>query len=190
MWNDDADDGDFDEWENRRGPSKSSRKRESGALQDLGEELMALAPGQLAQLDLPEPLAEAIRIGRSITAHGALKRQRKFIGKLLRGLDPDPIRTGLALLRHEHVDAVRLQHRCEALRDRLLAEGDPAVNELVGDHPEADRQKLRQLVRDGRRERDEGRPPRAARELFRALRDLLVAPPVGENEGGEEDDAD
>jgi ribosome-associated protein len=183
MWTDDPEDDDFEfEEEAERGPSKSRLKRDSAALQDLGEELMALSEQQLVQLDLPEQLAEAVRIGRSITAHGALKRQRKYIGKILRGLDPEPIRAGLALLRNEHVDAVRLQHRCERWRDRLLEEGDPAVNELVAGFPGADRQKLRQLVRDGRRERDAGRPPRAARELFKTLRDLLSSGETGADE--------
>jgi ribosome-associated protein len=173
MWMDDPDDEFFEEED--LGPSKSQLKRDSHALQDLGDELMKLTPEQLARLDLPEELAEAVRIGRGITAHGGLRRQRKFIGKLLRQMDAEPIRAGLAALRNESADAVRLQHLCERWRDRMLAEGDAAVNEFVGDHPEADRQKLRQLVREGKREKEAGKPPRAARLLFRYLREVLGA---------------
>lgn len=154
-------------------PSKSQLKRDSSALQDLGEELLALAPQQLQRLDLPPELLDAVRQGQNITAHGGLKRQRKFIGKLLRHLDPEPIRLGLEALKNVGADQVRHLHICERWRDRMLAGGDAIVNEFIAAHPEADRQKLRQLVRDGQREREAGQPPRAARLLFRYLRDLL-----------------
>jgi ribosome-associated protein len=163
-----------EEYFNVRGPSKSSRKRESNALQDLGEDLMALSREQLTKLDLPEELFEAVRIGQSITAHGGLQRQRKFIGKLLRNLDVEPIRAGLVALKGESVELVRLQHQCERWRDRMLSEGDGVVNEFVGQHPQAERQKLRQWMRDAKKEQEAGRPPRAARLLFRYLRDLLL----------------
>jgi ribosome-associated protein len=171
MWMDDPDE---ELYEEDPGPSKSQLKRDSAALQDLGEELLKLTSEQLVRLDLPEELAEAVRTGKNITAHGGLRRQRKFIGKLLRRMDAEPIRAGLATIKNEGADAVRLQHLCERWRDRMLAEGDPAVNEFVGDHPEADRRKLRQLAQGGRRERDEGKPPRSARLLFRYLREVLA----------------
>ena len=176
-----------EEFFNVRGPSKSSRKRESNALQDLGEELMALSREQLTKLDLPEELFEAIRIGQSITAHGGLQRQRKFIGKLLRNLDAEPIRAGLVALKGESADLVRLQHQCERWRDRMLVEGDGVVNEFIGQHPQAERQKLRQWVRDAKGEHEAGRPPRAARLLFRYLRDLLLAEAAHTDEFAEED---
>jgi ribosome-associated protein len=155
------------------GPSKSSLKRESAALQALGEELLALPAHRLAQLELPEPLREAIEQGQSITAHGGLRRQRKFIGKLLRSLDADAIRAGLTQVKGGGVEQVRRLHQCERWRDRILSEGDPAVNDFKSDYPEADRQRLRQWVRDARREQDAGAPPRAARLLFRYLREQL-----------------
>lgn len=168
---------------NYRGPSKSSRKRESSALQDLGEELMALPREQLERLSLPEALLEAVRLGQSITAHGGLQRQRKFIGKLLRQLDVEPIRAGLRALQGDSADLVRLQHQCERWRDRMLAEGDAVVNEFVGAYPQAERQKLRQWLRDARREREAGQPPKSARLMFRYLRDTL-APEQGVDEDG------
>lgn len=172
MWTDDPDRDDYAEF---RGPSKSQLKRDSQALQDLGEALLGLTAEQLGKLDLPAELLEAVRLGQTITAHGGLRRQRKFIGKLLRQIDAEPIRAGLAALQHQDASAVRLQHLCEAWRDRMLAEGDSAVDRFIAERPEADRQKLRQLLRDGRRERDAGQPPRAARLLFRYLREILGA---------------
>jgi len=163
-----------EEYFNFRGPSKSSRKRQSNALQDLGEDLMALSREQLTKLDLPDELFDAVRIGQSITAHGGLQRQRKFIGKLLRNLDAEPIKAGLVALRGESAELVRLQHKCERWRDRMLQEGDCAVNEFIGQHPNAERQKLRQWVRDAKREHEAGRAPRASRLLFRYVRDVLL----------------
>ncbi len=157
-----------------QGPSKSQLKRESAGLQDLGQELLELSDEQLARLNLPPEILEAVRLGRTITAHGGLKRQRKFIGKLLRQIDAEPIRLGLAAVRHEGADAARLQREVERWRDRMLAAGDSAVNDFIGEHPGADRQKLRQWVRDGRREREAEQPPHAARRLFRYIREVLA----------------
>lgn len=172
---------------NFRGPSKSSRKRDSTAMQDLGAELLELPEDQLDRLELPEALLEAVRVGRSITAHGGLQRQRKYIGKLIRHLDAEPIKAGLIALKGESAERVRLQHQSERWRDRMLAEGDAVVNEFVGDYPQAERQKLRQWVRDARRERDAGRAPRSARLLFRYLREVLSASalewPAGDEAG-------
>lgn len=179
----------FDPGYNQRGPSKSSRKRQSTALQDLGEELMALSREQLARLDLPEDLLGAVRVGQSITAHGGLQRQRKFIGKLLRSLDAEPIRAGLVALRGETAGQVRLQHACERWRDRMLLEGDPVINDFVAEHPEAERQKLRQSVRDAQRERDAQQAPRAARLLYRYLRECM-AQAIAPTESGAPDEAD
>lgn len=154
-------------------------------MQDLGEELMALPREQLERLSLPEALLEAVRLGQSITAHGGLQRQRKFIGKLLRQLDAEPIRAGLRALQGDSADQVRLQHQCERWRDRMLTEGDTAVNEFVGEHPQAERQKLRQWLRDAWREREGGQPPRSARLLFRYVREIL-APAGAVSEDGDE----
>jgi ribosome-associated protein len=177
MWTDDDEE---EIYEDDGRISKSQLKRESAALQDLGDELLKLSAEQLGRLDLPPELSEAVRLGRTITAHGGLRRQRKFIGKLLRGLDAEPIRAGLARIRNEGAAAARRLHQIERWRDLMLAEGDAAVNAFIAEHPEADRQKLRQLARDAHRERDAGAPPRAARALFRYLREV-----VGEDADGE-----
>ncbi|MGX2028891.1 MULTISPECIES: ribosome biogenesis factor YjgA [Methylocaldum] len=153
--------------------SKSQLKRESAALQDLGEELIGLSREQLERLDLPVELMEAVRLGQSITERGALKRQRKYIGKVLRHIDAEPIRAGLVALRNESAEAVHRQHVIERWRDRMIAEGDAAINEFLAAHPGADRQKLRQLSRDARRERDAAAAPKSARLLFRYLREVL-----------------
>jgi len=157
-------------------PSKSQRKRDSQALEQLGSELVALSAAQLQPLPLPHELREAVALAQRIHEHGGRRRQIKFIGKLLRRLDSEPIATAVARLQAGSAAETALQHRCEQWRSRLLApeSGQIALTELLDHFPHADRQRLRQLQQNARREQQLQRPPRSARELFRLLRDLLV----------------
>lgn len=155
--------------------SKSQLKRESAALQDLGAALIALPGETLNGFHLPPHLLEAVRLAQTITQHGALKRQRKFIGKLLRGMDVEPIRERLAQLDNRSAQAIRQHHLIEHRRDRLLAGDEGELNEFMAAYPSADRQKLRQLIRDARNERLAQASPRSARLLFKYLRDFVAA---------------
>jgi ribosome-associated protein len=154
-------------------PSKSELKRQSRDLQDLGDELVALPPAELEALGLPDDLREAVITGRRITAHGARVRQRLFIGKLLRHLDVEPIRRALAGRADADRQRVRREHVLEHWRERLLADEPQAWTELAGQVGAANLPPLRALVRQARTERDAARPPAAARQLFRRLRELL-----------------
>lgn len=82
-------------------PSKSARKREYLALQKLGEELVTLRESELLSMPLDEDLLEAVQEARRIKAHGALRRQKQYIGKLMRHVDPEPINAALERLRHK-----------------------------------------------------------------------------------------
>jgi ribosome-associated protein len=154
-------------------PNKSQLKRDMQELQDLGAELVKLPSAQLAELDLPEKLADAIELARRITSHGAQKRQRQYIAGLLSKLDDvAPIRAYLERLTGaDRVSKARFQEN-ERWRARLIAEGDAALAEFLERHPQADRQHLRRLARDAAAEAAGGRPPRHARELFRYLQSL------------------
>ncbi len=153
--------------------SKSALKRECAALEELGEALIALPRERLSDFNLPEDLLQAVLEAQAISSHGALKRQRKFVGKLLRDVDPEPIREKLARLQNRSAQAIHEQHLTERWRDRLLAGSDADINAFIAEHPGADRQKLRQLVRDAHRERSALAPPRSARLLFRYLRESM-----------------
>ena len=154
------------------GPSKSQLKREMEALQKLGEELVALPQDQLAALPLPDTLRDAVQLARRITSYGALKRQRQYIGRLMRELDAEPIRIRLDELRGTDL-AVKARFReNQRWRDRLLAEGDAALAEFLARHPQADRQHLRQLMRQAGGEAGGSRPPQYGRELFRYIQGL------------------
>jgi len=80
-------------------PSKSARKREYLALQKLGEELLTLRKADLLAIELDEDLREAVLEARQIKSRGALRRQKQYIGKLMRRIDPEPLRTALAKVR-------------------------------------------------------------------------------------------
>jgi len=160
-------------------PSKTRRKAEMHALQDMGEVLVGLDAKRLMALaeeaSLPTRLVDAIKDAQSITAWGGRKRQIQYIGKLMRDVDPEPIRRRLDLWAHGHaIDASR-QHGLEQWRDRLVAEPD-ALDRLAAAKPSLDRPRFRALIARAREERAHGHPPRAFRELFRELKALDPEP--------------
>ncbi len=154
-------------------PSKSQLKRDSHALQDLGEALVELPAAQLAKMPLWEELREAVNLARRISQRGGRKRQLKYIGKLLRSGDPEPIREALAALEQTSAEETARHHLAERWRTRLLEEGDPALAEFLDQYPDVDRQQLRQLVRNAQSEQARGKPPRFFRELFRLVREAV-----------------
>ena len=150
--------------------SKTKKKRAVEELQKLGAALVALAPGQLAALALPEELLAAVREAQRIASHEARRRQVQYIGKLMRAIDPEPVRAALAELAGRSAAARARQRRLEQWRERLIGD-DAALTQFVSEHAGADLQALRALIRNARSEITEGRPPRAQRELFRFLRE-------------------
>lgn len=177
-------------------PSRSEQRRAALDVLELGEQLVALSAAQLARLPVPEDLLPHIREAQRITARIAHKRQLAFLAKQMRKLDDAALDAIRDAMRKDGETARRetaLLHRAEALREALLGDdGDAALTELLAAHPGADRQKLRQLVRNAREERAKNKPPRAFRELFRELRDLLAqdAAAPGEDAGDGFDDED
>ena len=159
-------------------PSKSSRKRAAQAAQDLGVELAGLREAQLEALDLPEKLKDAIRTLGTLTSRAAGARQRQYIGKLMREVDPEPIRA--ALDARSQVDAQETERfkRVESWRDRLVSEGTPALEELRNWRPQIDIAEWARRVSAAQAERARtGASGAASRELFRALRALFATMP-------------
>lgn len=154
--------------------SKTQQKRAMHALQALGAALVDLPEAQLAALELPEALAAAVADARRMTRHGAKRRQLQFIGKLMRAIDPEPIRAQLAVLRGQSAQAAAAQRRLEDWRARLL-EDDDALTAFAQAFPSADLQALRTAIRNARKEQAAAKPPRAYRELFRLLRQAQSA---------------
>ena len=154
-------------------PSKSQRKREMQALQKVGSRLVELNADQLAQIELPERLFEAILEAQRIRDFEGRRRQMQYIGKLMREVDPAPI---LGKLEQWHGVArahTASQHLAERWRERLLDEDD-ALALFAAEYPGIDLQRLRSLVASIKRDKAAGRPLRNYRELFRAVRDVIV----------------
>lgn len=154
-------------------PSKSQLKRDMLALQELGESLAALPVHRINQLDIPERLRDALREWSRIHAHEGRRRHAQYIGRLMRQVDPAPLRQALLDATGESRASVARMHALEDWRTRLLAEGDAALSEFLREHPGADAAALRQLVRAVRAEQAAGRPPRQFRALYQLLKDLL-----------------
>ncbi|TDR53828.1 ribosome-associated protein [Halomonas ventosae] len=152
-------------------PSKSQLKREMQALQQLGEQIIAMSDAQRARFPLSDDLLRAIEETGRIKAREARRRHMQYVGKLMRGEDLDGIQAVFDEIENETLRRDHAFHRLEAWRDRLIAEGDAAVEAFVDEFPEVDRQALRQLIRNARREREQGKPPTNARRLFRLIRD-------------------
>lgn len=157
--------------------SKTRKKREMHELQALGAELARLSEAQLESIELPEDLREALLEAKRISSHEAKRRQMQYIGRLMRGLDPAPIRARLGEIEGSSAQATARHRRLESWRERLLGD-DEALTEFAAEHPGADLQALRTLIRNARKEGGAGKPPRAYRELFRVLKAIEASTAV------------
>lgn len=142
--------------------SKTRRKQEMHELQALGAALVDLPDAQLAQFGLEPGLLAAVLQAKRIRSHEARRRQLQYIGRLMRGIDPAPIRERLAAVEGGSARAAAAHRRLEHWRERLLAD-DEALTEFAGEHPGTDLQALRALIRNARKEAKEQKPPRAYR---------------------------
>ncbi len=156
------------------GPSKSSMKRESHALQKLGEALAEMSPAALKALPLPENLRDAIEHLQSIKSRGAARRQRQYLGKVMRNVDAEPIRQAMEVLEQKQHRALSHFHSIERWRDRFLEEGEAAATDFIDKYPATDRQHLRSLVRAASNAGNEEKRVRAARSLFKYLREIMT----------------
>lgn len=152
-------------------PSKSARKREIEMLQALAERMAGLSDKELKRLEVGEQLRAAIDLVRPMRPSGARNRQLKHCVKFM---DMDELTEVMAYLDDRHSQQVSINqefHQLERWRDRLIAEGDEALNALFDERPGLDRQRTRQLARDAAREKNTGKPVGAGRKLFRFLRE-------------------
>lgn len=159
------------------GPSKSEMKRESARMQVLGEKLMALREFHWDKVPLSDALRAALEESLRITSHEGLRRHKQYIGKLMRNEDTEAINAYLTKLEDHRELNTRAFHELETLREQLIEGGNEAIGEVLGRFPQADSPKLRQLVRNAKKERTENsggdkQGTEHGRKLFRYLRDL------------------
>lgn len=170
-------------------PSKTRRKQEMHALQEIGERLVELNKDRLAQLNLPESLLDAVAEAKRLTRHEARRRQMQYLGKLMRTVDAAPIRAKMDEWNNITRNQAARFHLVERWRERLLAEPN-ALNELIGEYAQADIRQIRTLIRNAHKEAEQGKPPKSSRALFKLLRALILeeAAPGEAAEAGQPED--
>jgi ribosome-associated protein len=154
--------------------SKSQVKRDLQALLDIGKELTALSESQLAKIPLPDNILEAVQFSHSLKSNGAKKRHLQYLGKIIREVDPEPIKAALQKIKFALKENTRQFHKLEQWRDDLIVTGDAALQKLLELYPDADRQHLRQLIRNAKNDRDKNKNSGAETELFKYLRTLFT----------------
>jgi ribosome-associated protein len=176
-------------------PSKSQLKREMTALQELGQALVELPKDALKRMPMTEDLSDAVHEARRITDHEGKRRQLQYVGRMMRGLREDEVaalRSALDEYRGVNKAATARLHWIERTREKLLAD-DEALTEFIRQHPAADPQEGRTLIRNARREQQQARPPKYFRELFQWIKDVSGSADEGDtdeapNAGEERDD--
>lgn len=153
--------------------SKTQVKNEMLALQKIGEALVALAPSQLDQIALPDNLLHAIREMHKLKTHESRRRHMQYIGKLMRHVDIEPIQAALKKIQMNREKNTAQFHQIEQWRDRLIAEGDAALQAFIDLYPQADRQKFRQLMRQAKQDRENAKDTGNEKALFRLIRELI-----------------
>lgn len=172
-------------------PSKSQLKRDMAALQALGVELLSLPEKRVAALNLPDSLMDALAEARRIkSAHEGKRRQLQLIGKLMRHVDPAPIREAVAEFKLGRAQDSLQLHQAERWRVRLVEE-DAALQDYIDTFPDTDVQQLRSLIRAARKDRaqaPEQRNGRAWRELFQMIKSQVLAQSRADGSAGEDAD--
>lgn len=153
--------------------SKSEIKRDAEDLKQLGEKLVNLTKANLTKVPLDDSLKDAIELAQRLQKE-ARRRQLQYIGKLLRSIDAEPIREALEKIENKHNQQQAMLHKLEILRDELVAKGDVALTDLLNEHPSADRQQLRNLIRAAQKEKEQNKPSKAYREIYQILRTLIL----------------
>ena len=169
-------------------PNKTQIKKNMAVLFALSEEISELSATQLKFLELPENIYKAVVEVSGMPHKGARKRLLKFITGQLHKVDVEPILEKLARMKNKSADAVREHHIAERWRDKLIAEGNEGLTELLNEQPHADRQLLRQLLRNAQKEAEAAKPPKSSRLLYRYLKNLLKVEGETEFEDGLENE--
>ena len=153
--------------------SKTDLKKEARDLQEFAKQLIKLNKKQRSELSASDELQEAFLLADKIAKKpDALRRHTQFMAKVLRD--------------EEHLEKLKLEHeqfttpaksndklakKFEDMRTQLIENGDPAINELIELNPSLERQKLRQLVRQAKKELSKEKPGKSYKELFQYLKD-------------------
>ena len=169
-------------------PNKTQIKKDMAVLFALSEEMSELSAGQLKLLELPEIINKAVVEVSGMPHKGARKRLLKFIAGQLHKIDIEPILEKLSRIKNKSAHAVREHHVAERWRDRLISDGNDALTALLDEQPQADRQLLRQLLRNAQKEVEAGKPPKSSRLLYRQMKELFQVEGELDDHSGFEDE--
>ena len=162
------------DWEQEEFESRSDIKKAAQAVTDLGLQIADMPEDQIKKLNLPQAFTDAILLLKTMGKGPAIKRQKAFIGKMLRQDEPliIQIKEKLAEIELKKKQQNAYFQKLEKWRDRLVVEGDSALAEFLAEYPQADRQQLRQWIRNAQKEQQQDKPPKSAREIFKYLKSL------------------
>jgi len=152
--------------------SKTQRKKNCDDILHLGEKMIALNQEELAQITMDDELRRAIEDAQRISSHSALKRQKHFIAKVMRGLADETLKSQVERVLHKHDIYNADFKRMEKWRDAIIENGDGGINSFLEQYPQADRHHLRQLVRNAAKEKKNNKPPAAYRQIFKYIREV------------------
>ena len=155
--------------------SRTKVKHEVEALQRLGERLIELSGEQIKSMAIPDDLKREVLFAKTITRHGAKRRQLQFIGSIMRTIDPESVVKAIDRLSMARAVADAKFKKMEQLRDELIQGDQDSLDRFVNDHPRADRQRLRQLARNAKKEMGVKKPPKSSRALFKYIREFIGA---------------
>lgn len=154
--------------------SKTQLKAEADSQQALGVRLTELPKDKLLKLDLPDAVVTAVLDSKKITANGATRRHKQYLGRLMREIDNAPILEQLARWDGKHTAENAYFHGLERWRDRMIADSN-VLAEFIALYPLTDVQQLRTLVRNAQKELAADKPPKSSREIFKLLREVTEA---------------
>jgi len=153
--------------------SKSQRKRECDEVLELGEKMITLNKEELAQIQMDDELRRSIEEAQRIKSNSALKRQKHFIAKVLRGLNDETLEAQVERVLHKHDIYNADFKRMEKWRDSIIENGDRGISDFLDAYPQADRSHLRQLLRNAAKEKKNNKPPAAYRQIFKYIREVV-----------------
>ncbi len=160
------------EYDDENWVSRSQKKRDVEALQDIGVRLVELKPDQLEKIDISDTLRDAVIEAKRLTSRSAIRRHMQYIGKLMRNEDGEEIQAAIDRFDVTTQTHNQVFHKLEKWRDRLINNEKGMLDVILTEYPQTDMQHLRQLVRNAQKEQSQNKPPAATRKLFKYLREL------------------
>lgn len=176
-----------DRGESRRQIARRQQRNAGDHSARLANALMKLPVSALGKLGLDEDLRASLDRARAVTAHVARRRAERTLAGDLRRIDLVALAARLAQVQTTGAAKPQQLHQAEQWRARMIEDGLAAAVEFPGGVAEP----LPQLIAAAQRERATGKPPGAARALFRHIAAVLQAQPatpVASNEDAAPDD--